>query len=560
MKLKPSIAQSLSVTTAFLWLGMSTQVQAVPDTSVSGMLNNASTAQVSSVAELSDVDPNNWSFQALKSLVERYGCIEGYPSKKYLGNRPLSRYEFAAGLNACLDKVGEQIAAATDPLATKDDLAAVQRLQEEFKAELATLKGRTDALEAKTKELEAQQFSTTTKLDGSAVFNITGGSAGGGNVVTNRFSAAAAGTPFTPGSAANTSFTGRTTLNFRTSFTGKDQLRIRVRGFTGSDISQTLGAGTGVGTLFTSGTNPNSNGTSTPTFDKVYYTTPLFAGNVKVWIGPNLQGIDIIDGNRFAGGDDETTFSTVFASYNPLISGIVHSGPGAGVDWKISDQFSLRGLYITADGGLSLGSGNGGLTGGTNKSLAELEFRPSPDAAIRLQYAYINIQNTGLTQNLGFANTIFGRGTNAVLVGTNPTFGSVGSGGARNAQTSVFGVNADWAITPSIGIFGRYATGDTSIPGGAGNVTSNSYHVGFAFPDLFAKGNLAGVAYGQPIRITGSPTGTDSGTENDLELFYKIQINPRFSITPDIQFYFTPGSVAGNPTVTVGTLRASYQF
>jgi hypothetical protein len=553
MKMKPSMAQTLSITTAFLWLGTSAQVQAIPDTSVSGMLHRGpATAQVSSVAELSDVDPNNWAFQALKSLVERYGCIEGYPSKKYLGNRPLSRYEFAAGLNACLDKVGEQIAAATAPLATKDDLAAVQRLQEEFKAELATLKGRTDALEAKTKELEAQQFSTTTKLDGSAVFNITGGSAGGGNVVSNPFSTVAG--TVTPGNAANTSFTGRTTLNFRTSFTGKDQLRIRVRGFTGSDISQTLGAGTGVGTLFTSGTNPNSSGNSTPTFDKVYYTTPIFADNVKVWVGPNLQGIDIIDGNRFAGGDDETTFSTVFASYNPLISGVVHSGPGAAFDWKISDQFSFRGLYIAANGGLSLGSGNGGLTGGTTKSLAELEFRPSPEAAIRLQYAYINAQNAG-------PGTIFGGGTNAVLVGTNPTFASVGGALAGNAQTSVFGVNADWAITPSVGIFGRYSTGDTRIPGGIGNVTSNSYHVGLAFPDLFVKGNLAGVAYGQPIRITGSPIlGADSGTENDLELFYKIQINPRFSITPDLQFYFTPGSVAGNPTITVGTLRASYQF
>jgi BMFP domain-containing protein YqiC len=552
MKMKMSIAQSLSITAAFLWLGTSTQAQAVPDTSVSGMLHNASTAQVNSVAELSDVDPNSWAFQALKSLVERYGCIEGYPSKKYLGNRPLSRYEFAAGLNACLDKVGEQIAAATASLATKDDLAVVQRLQEEFKTELATLRGRTDALEAKVKELEAQQFSTTTKLDGSAVFNITGGSAGGGNVVSNPFSTTAG--TVVPGNAANTSFTGRTTLNFRTSFTGKDQLRIRVRGFTGSDISQTLGAGTGVGTLFTSGTNPNSNGLSTATFDKVYYTTPIFADNVRIWIGPNLQGIDIIDGNQFAGGDDENTFSTVMHSYSPLLSGIVHSGPGAAFDWKISDQFSFRGLYLAGNGGQSFGFGNGGLTGGKTKLSAELEFKPSPDAAIRLQYAYINAQNGGL------ASTIFGGGTNAVLVGTDPTFASVGGALARNAQTSVFGVNADWAITPSIGIFGRYSTGDTSIPGGIGNVTSNSYHVGFSFPDLFAKGNLAGVAYGQPIRITGSPAGTDSGTENDLELFYKIQINPRFSITPDLQFYFTPGSVAGNPTVTVGTLRASYQF
>jgi BMFP domain-containing protein YqiC len=549
MKKKLSIAQTLTVATALL-LGTVTQVRAVPDTSVSGMLNNSSTAQVSSVSELSDVDPNNWAFQALKSLVERYGCIEGYPSKKYLGNRPLSRYEFAAGLNACLDKIGEQIAAATEPLATKDDLAVVQRLQEEFKTELATLRGRTDALEAKVKELEAQQFSTTTKLDGSAVFNITGGSAGGNNVVSNPFSTAAG--TVTPGNSANTTFTGRTTLNFRTSFTGKDQLRIRFRGFTGDDISGTLGAGTGVGTLFTSGSGNSTNGVTIPAFDKVYYTTPIFADNVRIWVGPNLQGIDIIDGNRFAGGDDENTFSTVMHSYSPLLSGIVHSGPGGAFDWKISDQFNFRGLYIARNGGQSFGFGSGGLTGGTTKVSGELEFKPSPDAAIRLEYAFINVQATD-------SGTIFGGGTNAVLVGTNPTFASVGALGAVNAQTNVFGVNADWAITPFVGVFGRFATGDTRITG-TGNVTSNSYHVGFSFPDLFAKGNLAGVAYGQPIRITGSPVGADSGTENDLELFYRIQINPRLSITPDLQFYFTPGSVAGNPTITVGTLRASYQF
>jgi hypothetical protein len=109
---------------------------AAPDTSVANILGDRATessvSQVSSASELEDVDPNVWAFQALKSLVERYACIEGYPSKKYLGNRPLSRYEFAAGLNTCLDKIGEQLAAATDPLATKEDLAVVQRLQEEF--------------------------------------------------------------------------------------------------------------------------------------------------------------------------------------------------------------------------------------------------------------------------------------------------------------------------------------------------------------------------------------------------------------------------------------------
>ncbi|MFO5528716.1 MAG: iron uptake porin, partial [Cuspidothrix sp.] len=68
--------------------------------------------QVTSVSQLSDVQPNDWAFQALQSLVERYGCIAGYPNGTFRGNRALSRYEFAAGLNACLDRVNELIATA----------------------------------------------------------------------------------------------------------------------------------------------------------------------------------------------------------------------------------------------------------------------------------------------------------------------------------------------------------------------------------------------------------------------------------------------------------------
>ncbi|PMB23402.1 iron uptake porin, partial [Fischerella thermalis] len=131
-----------------------------------------SMGQVTSVSQFSDVQPTDWAFQALQSLVERYGCIAGYPNGTYRGNRPMTRYEFAAGLNACLDRVNELIATATAELVTKEDLATLQRLQEEFSAELATLRGRVDALEARTAELEANQFSTTTKLVGEAIFNL----------------------------------------------------------------------------------------------------------------------------------------------------------------------------------------------------------------------------------------------------------------------------------------------------------------------------------------------------------------------------------------------------
>jgi len=133
------------------------------------------TAQgVSSVSQLSDVRPTDWAFTALQSLVERYGCIAGYPDRTFRGKQATSRYEFAAGLNACLDKINEIISAGLADKVGKEDLATLQKLQEEFAAELATLRGRVDALDAKTARLEAQQFSTTTKLFGQAIFGLQG--------------------------------------------------------------------------------------------------------------------------------------------------------------------------------------------------------------------------------------------------------------------------------------------------------------------------------------------------------------------------------------------------
>ncbi len=64
-------------------------------------------SQVTSVSQLTDVRPTDWAFQALQSLVERYGCIVGFPDKTYRGSQALTRYEFAAGLNACLDRIND---------------------------------------------------------------------------------------------------------------------------------------------------------------------------------------------------------------------------------------------------------------------------------------------------------------------------------------------------------------------------------------------------------------------------------------------------------------------
>ena len=119
-------------------------------------------AQVTSVPQAQDVKPTDWAFVTFGRLVERYGCVAGYPQGTYRGDRPLTRYEFAAGLQACIKPVRAAILASVGQ--GSEDAADLQSLQRQFAAELKTIRGRVNTLEAKVNSLESSQFSTTTKL------------------------------------------------------------------------------------------------------------------------------------------------------------------------------------------------------------------------------------------------------------------------------------------------------------------------------------------------------------------------------------------------------------
>ncbi|MEA5462777.1 iron uptake porin [Leptothoe sp. PORK10 BA2] len=185
--------------------GSAVAAETVETVSVDALSNPESIqlAQVTSVSELSDVLPSDWAYTALQRLVEEYGCLEGYPDRSFRGNRALTRYEFAAGLNACLDVIVQLIGGG-------DDLDTIRRLQEEFAAELATIRGRVDTLEADVAELEANQFSTTTKLKGQLDAHLV--------------------VPFdADGDDDEVTFEYRGRLNLDTSFTGEDRLRTRLQ-------------------------------------------------------------------------------------------------------------------------------------------------------------------------------------------------------------------------------------------------------------------------------------------------------------------------------------------
>jgi len=543
----------------------------VSNFAVDKLPENTEVAAVTSVSQLSDVKPTDWAFTALQSLVERYGCIAGYPDSTFRGSKSLARYEFAAGLNACLDKINEIISAGLADKVSKEDLATLQKLQEEFAAELATLRGRVDALDAKTAKLEAQQFSTTTKLSGLAFFNLTGATASGDvlretgtrNPPTRRPNTATAVRP-------NLTFGYYLFLNLNTSFTGKDLLVTQlVTGNSSSPANNFVSNG-----FFNSWGTPFLDQRGVPVDNQfnireLFYSFPV-SSNVTVAIGPRLNFYRYFDGNRFT---NFLTGATSFNSNGSTLSNAVDRGSGAVVTWTINPQFRLTAAYLgenteflsSANPNFNTSSNpNQGLFGGTNTLTAELVYSPSRDANIRFLYTRSNIKTT----NVGAANDRITGATAEPLPYGVADDGQ--GGGINNATADTIILNFDWLITKGFGIFGRYSYGSTNISplnpavqGGSVNV--NAFQFGLAFPDLFKESALAVLSFVVPHSYSSGRNflasgGGDGATQYDLELSYYYPISKNIAIVPAFYAIFNPNSFSTNPTVFVGNLRTQFSF
>jgi len=92
-------------------------------------------AQVTSVTQLRDVQPTEWSYQAISNLISRYGCVAGYPNGTFQPGQPATRAELAALTNACLDRITEYQTEADAKLAAA------------LRAEFASVNSRVSALE-----------------------------------------------------------------------------------------------------------------------------------------------------------------------------------------------------------------------------------------------------------------------------------------------------------------------------------------------------------------------------------------------------------------------------
>ena len=533
-------------------------------------LNNSKKSEVAqnvtSVSQLSDVKPTDWAFTALQSLVERYGCIAGYPDRTFRGKQATSRYEFAAGLNACLDKINEIISAGLSDKVSKEDLATLQKLQEEFAVELATLRGRVDALDAKVAKLEAQQFSTTTKLSGLAFFNLTGATASRA-VSSNSGVGNAVATQNNP----NLTFSGLVWLTLNTSFTGKDSLVTQlavgngtspVNVFTDPAIAG-VGGATSTGFFNTAGT-PFTDQTSGPNANQfvlreLSYQFPVFE-TASLVVGPRVNFYKYFDANRFI-----YPWNTTFNSINSTLLTDAKRGAGAIFLTPLGKQFDFKVGFLAESneflpGTRTAADPSQGLFGGNNALTAEFGYKPSDDFKLRLIYSRTNLRNNN--------GCVGGAGAQPSLNGIACGVVTGGFGSLVNGQSDVFVANFDWLLSKGFGLFGRYGYSSTNlnqVGGSAGSVSTQTFQVGAAFPDLFKEGAQAMLSFSMPYKFTDgnnllvSGKG-DGGTQYDLELSYIYPISKNISVVPALYAIFNPNNFSSNPTIFVGNLQAVFSF
>lgn len=486
------------------------------EVTVSHILQSSSKAllnQVTSISQLSDVQPSDWAFQALQSLVERYGCIAGYPDSTYRGQRALTRFEFAAGLSACLDRLSELISANTANLVTQEDLATLQRLQEEFTAELTTLRDGVNNLEARVAELEENRFSTTTRLRGEAIFAVAVPIAEDDSAFSDQ-----------PISGY------RMRLNFDTSFTGEDLLRARLQARNFGTFDGLSGLTPGLNWRWGGGARTND-----IFLDALLYTFPV-GDNVQVTIAAN------------ASGGAEYVSSTI----SPLDSGAqgaltqfgrpaqylsIPTGTGAGAIIQLADQLSFDFGYSAREAGNALDGA--GLFNGDYGAIAQLTYL-SDFVDVGLMYS--NSYNT----NQNFLST------------------------SRPQVLNVYGVQVNFKPTDWFQIGGGVAYAPT-IAINRGDYDIWSYQLTLAFPNLGGEGNLLGIVAGMPLYATGFETGIidaglapsyadDFNTPIAIDAFYRVRVNDNISITPGLVWLTNPGGNSELSDSFAGALRTTFSF
>ena len=451
--------------------------------------------QVTSISQLSDVQPTDWAYQALSNLVERYGCVAGYGNGTFGGGRAMTRYEAAALLNACLDRVTEN----TDEL---------KRLANEFRDELTVIQGKVASLETQVTTLEAQQFSTTTKLRGEANFVL-----GGVDDYQTK-----------TGDVTHTAFNYDVRLNLDTSFTGKDLLKTRLRSANFSN--DPFGSSSSLFKL-DKADNMTSEVGNNVVIDRLYYQFPTLNDKATVTVGAIVRNTEM--------AWMPTAYKSGILDFFAVAGtpGVYNKATGAGFGVQYGNKGLVAGVNYVAQNGSNSSTGEFDESGALN-TLAQVGYRGTNwGAAFGYRYG---TEGTRVRTYNGL------NGASGTLVP-----GQTSNGYALNAYWQP--TQSGWVPSISAGYGWNTVSGTQSAA-----TDSQSWFAGLTWDDVFVDGNSAGVAIGQ------APTGEDLEDATMLEIFYKYQVSDNISVTPAIIYSSDNQRLANNSSNWGGVIQTTFKF
>ena len=451
--------------------------------------------QVTSISQFTDLRPTDWAYQALSNLIERYGCVAGYPNGTFRGGQAMTRFEAAALLNACLDRVTE----VTDEL---------KRLMAEFEKELAILKGRVDGLEAKAGELEASQFSTTTKLSGLATFVV-------GGVSNNP-------------AGEQVTFNYDLQLNLDTSFSGKDLLRtvLRAGTFDTSRNAFNIGLST-LEAAFQEDSGPDILG-----IDKLFYQFPI-GNEFTATVGGRVGQDDMLALWPSAYPSD-TILNALTLNGAPLAYS-KNQGPGFGLWWQ-DNGWGVSANYVAANG--------------ADASQGLFTSNSAGTSTVQLGYGQ---------ENWGWAAIYSSVDGGVGVPGATPFVTTEIE--ANGATTNAFGISGFWQPTEKGWIPAISAGYGFNHSSGTDLRTSQSWMVGLQWSDVLGEGNSLGMGLGQPAFATATRNG--AATESDVwawEWWYRWQVTDAISVTPALFYLNNPGGSQGGRDQFGALIKTSFQF
>ena len=360
----------------------------------------------------------------------------------------------------------------------------------EISEDVATLNGRVDGLEARQNNFEAGSFSSTTTMDGKAVFAV-GGVEGGDRI----------------GGSEALSYAYVYTMNLNTSFTGDDNLYVRLSaGDWGSNFTKKPG------NYHIEAKNTNNE----LRLDKIWYTFPL-GDNATVWVGPMIENYYMM--------------AATPSIYKPgVLKAFKLGGNGAVFGASTDGGAGLK--YEFGDSGFAMSTNYVGKGSGTSKGILTDSDKSKIDTMIAFTKPQYHASITYSKQHAGWdAHEYY----STELIHGNAQ-GSTKLSSDTNADA--YALRAYWRPEDSGTAMPEISVGYDSISfdNHPVNVTEGSgYFVGLGWQDMIQADDRIGIALGQPVKATQVSSGTLSEVEPFLwEAYYSFKPNDSITITPAV--------------------------